>query len=86
MMLSHQLMSWRCYAYRWARKFPSSITVKRMIRSSPMPLGKETSQEIFIAPPLKARQVLAWMSAAMQLVFWGNLAQWAWTGYTVKDE
>jgi len=44
-----------------------------------------TSYEVFYSPVSNARQVLAYVGAATQLVFWGNLAQWAGTAYAVKD-
>jgi hypothetical protein len=43
-------------------------------------------QEVFYAPVSNTRQVLAYVGAATQLIFWGNLAQWAGTAYAVKDK
>jgi hypothetical protein len=43
-------------------------------------------QELFVAPSSKSRLVLAYVGAATQLVFWGNLAQWAGSGYAAKDK
>ena len=46
----------------------------------------EVAQEVFLAPASKPLQILCYVGAATQLIFWGNLAQWAGTGYAVKDE
>ena len=43
-------------------------------------------QEIFRAPDAKSRHVLTYLGAITQVVFWGNLAQWAGTGYVTKDK
>src|SRR5579859_896296 len=48
--------------------------------------GKDSPREIFVAPASNSRQVLAYIGAATQILFWGNLSQWAATGYAVKDK
>jgi hypothetical protein len=45
-----------------------------------------STQEVYYSPVSNARQVLAYVGAATQLIFWGNLAQWAGTAYAVKDK
>jgi hypothetical protein len=43
-------------------------------------------QDIFRAPEVKSRHILAHIGALTQIVFWGNLAQWAGTGYVIRDK
>lgn len=45
-----------------------------------------STQEVFYSPVSNTRQVLAYVGAATQVIFWGNLAQWAGTAYAVKDK
>ena len=46
----------------------------------------EATVELFSAPAHRFRPILAYVGAATQLIFWGNLAQWAGVGYAVKDK
>jgi TMEM70/TMEM186/TMEM223 protein family len=50
------------------------------------PPADPLAQEIYYAPPPRLRYILVGMVSASQVIFWGNLGQWAATGYTVKDE
>jgi hypothetical protein len=47
---------------------------------------QEVAQELYSAPASRSRQILAYVGAATQVFFWGNLAQWAATAYAVKDK
>ena len=58
-----------------------SMSMKRVVRSNP-----KAAQEVFVSPASRSLQVLCYVGAATQFIFWGNLAQWAGTGYAVKDE
>src|SRR5271167_926503 len=69
-----------------ARRFAyKSASTKRATSSSP-PGSEEAAHEVFIAPASKPLQILCYVGAATQFIFWGNLAEWAGTGYVVKDE
>src|SRR5438045_9142586 len=46
---------------------------------------EEVAREIYVSPTSRSLQTLAYVGAATQLFFWGNLAQWAATGYHVND-
>src|SRR5277367_4464666 len=62
-----------------------SASTKR-IASGSSPSHEGVVQEVFIAPASKPLQILCYVGAATQFIFWGNLAQWAGMGYAVKDE
>jgi hypothetical protein len=47
---------------------------------------KDAPRELYIAPASQSRQILAYIGAATQILFWGNLAQWAGSAYAVKDK
>ena len=54
--------------------------------SREIPAWSGSSQEVFYSPISNTHQVLAYVGAATQLIFWGNLAQWAGTAYALKDK
>ena len=54
--------------------------------SSSPPGSEEAAHEVFIAPASKPLQILCYVGAATQFIFWRNLAEWAGMGYAVKDE
>jgi hypothetical protein len=44
------------------------------------------TEEVFVSQSSQVRHTLAYLAAATQIFFWGNLAQLAGSGYAVKDE
>lgn len=48
--------------------------------------SEEVAREIYVSSTSRSLQTLAYVGAATQIFFWGNLAQWAAAGYAVKDK
>ena len=70
---------------------PSRLLLRHAARvSQPKSIPTESPapalQEIFRATNAKSRHILAGLGAISQIVFWGNLAQWAGTRYVTKDK
>jgi hypothetical protein len=53
-------------------------------RTAPPQAGK--ADELFFAPLSRSRHIMAYLAAATQIIFWGNLSHWAATGYAKKNE
>ena len=72
--------------YAYICRSPFRSTIKFVSQSSNAARSKDVmAEEIFYAPIPKSRYVLVYLGAATQLIFWGNLAQWAGTAYVIKD-
>ena len=69
-----------------ARRFAYKSASTKRATSSSSPGSEEAAHEVFIAPASKPLQILCYVGAATQFIFWGNLAEWAGMGYAVKDE
>jgi hypothetical protein len=69
-------------------RHPIRFNIKSVCQLASRDMGGrgESTREVFYSPVSNTRQVLAYLGAATQLIFWGNLAQWAGTGYAVKDK
>src|SRR5579871_3361124 len=67
-------------------RLPSVHSSFHALSGNLAPSKPETLKELFVAPISRSRQVLAYVGAATQIIFWGNLAQWASTGYATKNE
>lgn len=62
------------------------IVPRRYVSNATSPgRSPEVAREIYLSPTSRSLQSLAYVGAVTQIFFWGNLAQWAATGYAVKD-
>jgi len=62
-----------------------NVLFREITQDAALP-SASSSRELFVAPMSGRRHVFAYLAAATQIVFWGNLAHWAATGYAKKNE